>query len=82
MASLEILAGVGENNFAPNQTITRGEVTAIVNHMLGRSVDTDYVNAHTAELTQFNDVNQTHWAYYNIIEATNALKASEDGQNV
>ena len=47
-------------------------MTTIVNNMLGRSADVDYVNRHTEELNRFTDVPSTHWAYYQIVEATNA----------
>ena len=50
-------------------SITRAQVTAIVNRMLGRSADTAYMDRHTDELRRFSDVEGTHWAY---LEATNA----------
>lgn len=40
--------------------------------MLGRAADTEYVDAHVSELVQFSDVTKAHWAYYQIVEATNA----------
>ena len=45
-------------------------LTAIVNNMLGRAADEDFVDEHAEELTQFSDI-EKHWAYYHIIEATN-----------
>ena len=44
-------------------SITRAQVTAIVNRMLGRSADTAYMDRHTDELRRFSDVEGTHWAY-------------------
>ena len=52
-------------------TITRAEVTAIANRMLGRSADQDYIDDHQQELTQFTDVSPYYWAYYDIMEAVN-----------
>ena len=49
---------------------TRAEVTAIVNNMLGRAADEDFVDEHAEELTPFSDI-EKHWAYYHIVEATN-----------
>ena len=62
--------GYGDGTFRPNNPITRAEVTAIVNNMLGRAADEDFVDEHTDELTPFSDI-EKHWAYYHIVEATN-----------
>ena len=64
--------GYADGTFRPNETITRAEVAAIVNRMLGRSADRTYVDAHANELTQFTDVSPYYWAYYDIMEAANA----------
>ena len=62
--------GYGDGTFRPNNPITRAEVTAIVNNMLGRAADEDFVDEHAEELTPFSDI-EKHWAYYHIVEATN-----------
>ena len=62
--------GYGDGTFRPNNPITREEVTAIVNNMLSRAADEDFVDEHTDELTPFSDI-EKHWAYYLIVEATN-----------
>ena len=62
--------GYGDGTFRPNNSITRAEVTAIVNNMLGRAADEDFVDEHAEELTPFSDI-EKHWAYYHIVEATN-----------
>lgn len=64
--------GYPDGTFRPDNSITRSEVTTIVNRMLGRSADSAYVDDHTGDLTQFNDVEPMHWAYYQIMEAANA----------
>ena len=66
------IGGYPDGRFGPNDTITRAQVTTIVNRMLGRSADEDYVERNIEELTRFTDVPDIHWAYYNIMEATNA----------
>ena len=71
-ASYGWIGGYTDGSFGPNDSITRAQVTTIVNNMLGRSADVDYVNRHTEELNRFTDVPSTHWAYYQIMEATNA----------
>ena len=62
--------GYGDGTFRPNNPITRAEVTAIVNNMLGRAADEDFVDEHAEELTQFSDI-EKRWAYYHVVEATN-----------
>ena len=62
--------GYGDGTFRPQNPITRAEVTAIVNNMLGRAADEDFVDEHAEELTPFSDI-EKHWAYYHIVEATN-----------
>ena len=66
------ITGYTNGTFGPNNTITRAEVTAIVNRMLSRSADEDFVDDNAADLVQFSDVALTYWAYYDIMEATNS----------
>lgn len=71
--------GYSDGTFRPNQTITRAEVTTIVNRMLDRSADEDYVDRHEADLRLFPDVSKDYWAYYEIVEATNAHNYEKNG---
>ena len=64
------ITGVGDNRFAPSERITRAEAATIVNRMLARSADKAYVAA--TALRQFPDLSTSHWAYYQIMEASNA----------
>ncbi|MBP5718773.1 MAG: S-layer homology domain-containing protein, partial [Abditibacteriota bacterium] len=58
--------------FNPSAPITRAAVTAVINRMLGRSADQQYVAAHSGELSQFTDVQDSSaWYYYNVAEAAN-----------
>lgn len=63
--------GYTDGTFGPTQNITRAEVTTVVNRMLGRSADVDFVDDNGDLLTSFTDLSSTYWAYYNIMEATN-----------
>ena len=63
--------GYGDGTFRPNNPITRVEVTAIVNNMLAREADVDFVTEHYDELNHFSDLAVSHWGYYHIVEATN-----------
>ncbi|MFQ9908233.1 MAG: S-layer homology domain-containing protein [Acutalibacter sp.] len=71
--------GYGDGTFRPNNTITRAEVTAIVNKMLGREGDQAFIQQHQEELKRFTDVTSAHWAYYHIAEATNEHDFTKQG---
>lgn len=73
------ITGYEDGTFRPNTTIARAEVTTIVNRMLGRSADVDYVDRHEDDLRLFPDVSQDYWAYYQIVEATNAHDYTKEG---
>ena len=74
------ITGYSDNTFRPQATITRAEVVTIVNRMLNRAADRNFVD-HNA-VAQFDDVSNTYWAYYNIMEATNAHDYSIDNDGV
>ena len=65
------IGGYEDGTFRPQNTITRAEVTAITNRMLGRVADEAFIDA-ADELRSFGDLSDAHWAYYSIMEATNA----------
>ena len=65
------IGGYEDNTFRADNTITRAEVVTIVNNMLVRNADKEYVNTNKALLNMFVDVSEEHWAYYDIVEATN-----------
>jgi hypothetical protein len=65
------IVGYGDGSFRPGEKIRRSEVVTIVNRMLQRVPDAEYIDSHT-ELIQFYDVSRSHWAYYAIMEAYHA----------
>lgn len=72
--------GYGDGSFRPQATITRAEVVTIVNRMLNRTADRNFVDSNVT--AQFDDVPNTYWAYYNIMEATIAHDHSIDNDGV
>ena len=75
--------GYPDGTFRPDNTITRAEVTAITNRMLGRSADEAYVDANADELRKFTDLDVAFWAYYDIVEATNSHEyTTENGSEI
>lgn len=69
----------GSHRFGPDDTITRAEATCIANRMLGRLPDGAYIAEHKDELRLFADVPEEHFAWRDIIEATNAHDYVKDG---
>ena len=72
------ITGYPDGTFGPGNPITRAEVTTIVNRMLGRSADEAFVDSHQTSLVQFGDITDRHWAYYQVMEATNAHDYTKD----
>ena len=70
-AALGWITGYDGGVFCPDIPISRSEAAAIVNRMLGRSADRAYADSRAGELRRFPDVTANHWAYYDILEASN-----------
>lgn len=64
------VGGNPDGTFAPNAPVTRAEAAAILNRMLGRRADQEFIASHTG-LRLFADVPASHWAYFDICEAAN-----------
>ena len=68
------LAGYPDGSFRPEQSIIRAEAVKIVNAVLGRSADK------TASYVRFSDMTASHWAYYEVAEASTAYTGTvKDG---
>lgn len=65
------LEGYPDGTFKPDANITRAEVATAVNRMLERSADEDYVDENADSLVTYTDLAETHWAYYDVMEASN-----------
>ena len=67
--------GYGDGTFRADDPIDRAEVVTIVNRLLGREADEDYIADNRRRLVTFPDVSPRHWAYYDVLEAANAHTA-------
>lgn len=65
------ITGYTDGTFGPNESISRAEAVVLVNRVLERICDQDYVTDNLEELVHFTDLTTAHWAYYPIYEATN-----------
>ena len=78
------ITGYADGTYKPQALITRAEVVNIVNNMLGRSADKDFIDKNRDKLRIFPDVaKNSYWAYYSIVEATNGHEYEElNGEEV
>ena len=64
--------GYPDGTFRPDAAITRAEAATIVTRILDRDHTVKYISNRVSALKTFTDVTADHWAYANIVEATNA----------
>lgn len=65
------IKGYGDGSFRGDAHITRAEIVTIVNRLLDRETDVNYIKANIRKLNTFPDVPRNHWAYYEVLEAAN-----------
>mgnify|MGYP000406407464 CR=1 FL=1 len=79
-ASYDWVNGMNDGNFHPHDVISRAQAATIINRMLGAAADRNYVDSHVTN--PYTDVSTTHWAYYQIIEASIAHDHDYDKEGV
>lgn len=77
------ISGYPDGSVKPDRYVTRAEVVSITNRMLERICDREYVESHRMIIRDYFDITNVHWAYYDIMEASNGHtyerhKESED----
>ncbi|MEG0765782.1 MAG: S-layer homology domain-containing protein, partial [Pseudoflavonifractor sp.] len=65
------IMGYEDGSFKPMENIKRAEAAKIVNTMLWRFPDTKFIDK-AEGLKTFPDLAKGNWAYYDVVEATNA----------
>ena len=65
------IEGYEDGTFKPESEITRSEAITIANRMQTRYPDKDYINTNKFLLEGYTDLDESHWAYYQIMEAAN-----------
>ena len=65
------LLGYEDGTFRPDQPIRRSEAVTIINRMLNREADKAYIEANYDDVLTYPDLAESHWAYYEILEASN-----------
>ncbi|MCI8521132.1 MAG: S-layer homology domain-containing protein [Clostridia bacterium] len=82
-SDMDWVEGYNDGTFRPNDNITRAEVVSIINRVLNRVPDEEYINDNLSVLNIFTDIHQTHWAFDNIIEActNHIVQKTVDGES-
>ena len=72
------IKGYGDGTFKPDQKLTRAEAVTILNSVFGRNTKSNsFANVSEAGLRRFSDVSKSHWAYYEILDASNGHNAAK-----
>lgn len=66
LAANEIMVGRNKNEFNPNAKLKRCEAAVIINKILGRKVDEEFLNKYSKN--PYKDIDKNHWAYYQVLE--------------
>ena len=64
--------GYPDGTFKPDAYIQRSEAARILNQYANRGVDFDGLAGVRKYLIKFTDIDESHWAYYEIMEAANS----------
>ena len=64
--------GYPDGTFKPDAYIQRSEAARILNQYANRGVDFDGLAGVRKYLIKFTDIEESHWAYYEIMEAANS----------
>ncbi len=55
--------------------MTRAEAVTLINNLLNRGADEEYIANNTRKLNSFTDMYVKHWAYEAVMEAANGHTA-------
>lgn len=76
------IMGYPDNTFKPNNDITRAEAVTILNSLFDRGINEAGLANVRKDIVEFKDLDRSHWAYYQIIEASNTHEfyRAKDGE--
>ena len=76
------IAGYPDNTFRPNNDITRAEAVTILNSLFDRGINEAGLANVRKDIVEFKDLDRSHWAYYQIVEASNTHEfyRAKDGE--
>ena len=72
------IAGYPDGSFKPDNAITRAETARILNSLFDRKVDSKGLDKVVGDLRLYKDLDKSHWAYYEIMEASHTHHCERD----
>ena len=72
------IAGYPDGSFKPDNAITRSETARILNSLFDRKVDSKGLDKVMDDLRLYKDLDKSHWAYYEIMEASHTHHCERD----
>lgn len=72
------IAGYPDGSFKPDNAITRAETARILNSLFDRKVDSKGLDKLVDDLKLYKDLDKSHWAYYEIMEASHTHQCERD----
>ena len=72
------IAGYPDGSFKPDNAITRAETARILNSLFDRKVDSKGLDKVMDDLRLYKDLDKSHWAYYEIMEASHTHHCERD----
>ncbi len=70
LSAKNVVSGDPTGDFRPDENITRAEAVTMLNALLGRKADTQFLSEHSGSAISYTDVDTSYWAYGDIQEAS------------
>lgn len=64
------IAGYPDGTFKPDKNVSRAETAKMLNSLFERRADKDSFKDIMVQMDLYEDIKESHWAYYDIIEAS------------
>ncbi|NLY08593.1 MAG: Cna B-type domain-containing protein [Tissierellia bacterium] len=74
--------GYPDGTFRPERNLSRAETVTIINRMLERYADKQFIIDNKSKVKNYTDTDESYWAYWDIMEASNSHDFSRIANNL